>query len=160
MTDNRHGEGEIVPGLLAQLPDDERISVISGEGAYDTRGVYEASASRQADLVVPPRRNGKLWQGRTAGATERNETLRAMRRPSELTGGHYPGVGANGLLGRICQAVATREPRYHYPDWEGLTGQCFAVLRQHHCDGYRWAATFVGWRYEAHPVFGGERRGG
>ena len=40
MTDYRHGDGEIVPGLLAQLPEEERIGVISGDGAYDTRGVF------------------------------------------------------------------------------------------------------------------------
>jgi hypothetical protein len=77
MTGRRHGDGEIVPGLLAQLPEDEQIGVISGDGAYDTRGIYEASASRQADLVVPPRRNGRPWRRQTAGAGQRNETLRA-----------------------------------------------------------------------------------
>jgi len=35
MTDHRHGDSEIVPGLLAQVPKDERIGVISGDGAYD-----------------------------------------------------------------------------------------------------------------------------
>ena len=58
MTDNRHGDGEIVPGLLAQLPGDERIGVISGDGAYDTRGVYEASALRQANREC---RNFRVW---------------------------------------------------------------------------------------------------
>jgi Transposase DDE domain len=61
MTDHRRGDGEIVPGLLARLPEAERIAVISGDGAYDTRTVYEASISREADLVAPPRRNGKPW---------------------------------------------------------------------------------------------------
>ncbi len=58
MTDHRHGDSEIVPGLLAQLPEGEQIAVISGDGAYDTRAVYAASASRKAALLVPPRRNG------------------------------------------------------------------------------------------------------
>jgi hypothetical protein len=53
MMDHRHGDGDIVPGLLAQLPEGERIGVISGDGAYDLRGVYEASRARQADLVAP-----------------------------------------------------------------------------------------------------------
>lgn len=78
MTDHRHGDGEIVPGLLAQIPKDEPIGIVGGDGAYDTRGVYEASASRQATLIVPPRRNGKPWKRRTIGAAERNETLRAI----------------------------------------------------------------------------------
>ncbi|MFH5927492.1 transposase [Roseomonas xinghualingensis] len=69
MTDHRHGDGEIVPGLLARLPEGERLGMISGDGTYDTRGVYEASAACKADLVVPPRRNGKPWEARTAGAS-------------------------------------------------------------------------------------------
>jgi hypothetical protein len=60
MTDRRHGDGGIVPGLLAQVPEAERIAVLGGDGAYDTRGVYEASALRKAGLVVPPRRNSKV----------------------------------------------------------------------------------------------------
>jgi hypothetical protein len=80
VTDHRRGDGEIVPGLLARLPEAERIAVISGDGAHDTRAVCEASISREADSVVPPRRNGKPWEARTAGAGERNEALRAVRR--------------------------------------------------------------------------------
>ena len=79
MMDHRHGDGEIVPGLLTQVSKAERISVISGDGAYDTRSAYEASASREAALVVQPRRNGKPWEARTTGATERNESLRAVK---------------------------------------------------------------------------------
>ena len=79
MTDHRHGDSEILPGLLAQLPEEERIAVISGDGAYDTRAVYEASTARNSALLVPPRRNGKPWKTRTAGAGERNETLRAIK---------------------------------------------------------------------------------
>ena len=74
MTDHRHGDGdgdgdgEIVPSLLAQLHPEEQIGVISGDGAYDTRGVYEASAARGAALVVPPRRNDKPWKVHITGA--------------------------------------------------------------------------------------------
>ncbi len=79
MTDHRHGDGEILPGLLAQVPEEERIADIGGDGAYDTRTAYAASAARNAALLVPPRRNGKPWRTRTAGAGERDETLRAVR---------------------------------------------------------------------------------
>ncbi len=78
VTDHRHGDSEIVPDLLAQLPPAERIGIIGGDGAYDTRGVYEASAARGAALVVPPRRNAKPCKTRTTGAQERNESLRAI----------------------------------------------------------------------------------
>ena len=117
MTDHRHGDGEIVPGLLAQVPEDERIGVISGDGAYDTRGVYEASASRDAALVVPPRRNGKPWRGRTTGAAERNESLRAIKRLGRRlwkrwSGYHRRSIAETAMsrLKRLGERLAARDP--------------------------------------------------
>jgi hypothetical protein len=117
MTDHRRGDGGIVPGLLAQLPQAERIAVISGDGAYDTRGVHEASASREADLVVPPRRNGKPWRARTAGAGERNETLRAIRRPGRRLWKRWSGYHRRSLaetamsrLKRLGERLGARDP--------------------------------------------------
>src|ERR671916_1379614 len=37
MTDHRRGDGEVAPGLLAQVPEGEQIASLSGDGAYDTR---------------------------------------------------------------------------------------------------------------------------
>ena len=117
MTANRHGDGEIVPGLLAQLPKSERIGVISGDGAYDTRGVYEVSAACQADLVVPPRRNGKPWKKRTTGATERNETLRAIRHLGRRLWKRWSGYHRRSLaetamsrLKRLGERLSARDP--------------------------------------------------
>jgi hypothetical protein len=117
MTDHRHGDGEIVPGLLAQVPKAERIGVISGDGAYDTRGVYEASASRQADLVVPPRRNGRPWKGPTTGATERNETLRAIKHLGRRLWKRWSGYHRRSLaetamsrLERLGERLSARDP--------------------------------------------------
>lgn len=117
MTDHRHGDGEIVPGLLTQLPRAERIGVISGDGAYDTRGVYEASASRGAALVVPPRRNGKPWQARTTGAAERNESLRAIRHLGRRLWKRWSGYHRRSLaetamsrLKRLGERLSARDP--------------------------------------------------
>ncbi|WP_235925130.1 IS5 family transposase [Roseomonas harenae] len=79
MTDHWHGDGEILPDPLAQVPQGEQIASVGGDGAYDTRTAYAAAAVRNADLLVPPRRNGKPWKTPTRGACERNETLRAVR---------------------------------------------------------------------------------
>ena len=117
MTDHRHGDGEIVPDLLAQLPEEEPIGVISGDGAYDTRGVYEASASREATLVVPPRRNGKPWKVRTTGAAERNESLRAIKRLGRRLWKRWSGYHRRSLaetamsrLKRLGERLAARDP--------------------------------------------------
>ena len=111
MTDHRHGDGKIVPGLLAQLPEEERIGVISGDGAY------EASASRQADLVVPPQRNGKPWKRQTTRATERNETLRAIRHLGRRLWKRWSGYHRRSLaetamsrLKRLGERLAARDP--------------------------------------------------
>jgi hypothetical protein len=117
MTDHRHGDGEIVPGLLAQLPKVERIGIISGDGAYDTRGVYEASAAREAALVVPPRRNGKPWEARTTGAAERNESLRTIKRLGRRLWKRWSGYHRRNLaetamsrLKRLGERLSARDP--------------------------------------------------
>jgi hypothetical protein len=116
MTDHRHGDGEILPGLLAQLPEDEQIAVIGGDGAY-TRAVYAASASRHAALLVPPRRNGKPWKTRTAGADERNETLRAIRHLGRRLWKRWSGYHRRSLaetamsrLKRLGERLLARDP--------------------------------------------------
>lgn len=80
MTDHRHGDAEVLPDLLAQVPPHECVAVLCIGGAYDTWSSYAAAAARQAALVVPLRRNAKPWQAQTTGATERNETLRVVKR--------------------------------------------------------------------------------
>jgi hypothetical protein len=117
MTDHRHGDGEIVPDLLAQLPKAERIGVISGDGAYDTRGVYETSAAREAALVVPPRRNGKPWKARTTGAAERNESLRSIKRLGRRlwkcwSGYHRRSLAETAMsrLKRLGERLSARDP--------------------------------------------------
>ena len=84
MTDHRHGDGEIVPGLLAQLHPEEQIGIISGDGAYDTRGVYEASAARGAALVVPPKAQRQAVEGAyhwSGGAQREPACHQALRTP-------------------------------------------------------------------------------
>ena len=117
MTDHRHGDGEILPDLLAQLPQEEQIASISGDGAYDTRSVHEASAARKAALLVPPRRNGKPWKTQTAGAPERNETLRAIKHLGRRLWKRWSGYHRRSLaetamsrLKRLGERLAARDP--------------------------------------------------
>jgi Transposase DDE domain len=117
MTDHRHGDGEIVSGLPAQLPPEERIGVIGGDGAYDTRRAYQAAASRQAATAVPPRRNGRPRKARTTGAAERNETLRAVRRLGrrlwkKWSGHHRRSLAETAMsrLKRLGERLAARDP--------------------------------------------------
>ncbi len=117
MTDHRYGDGEIVPDLLAPLASAERIGSISGDGAYDTRGVWEACAAREAALVVPPRRNAKPWKTRTTGAQQRNESLCALRRLGRRLWKHWSGYHRRSLaetamscLKRLGERLWARDP--------------------------------------------------
>lgn len=117
VTDHRHGDSEIVPDLLAQLPPAERIGIIGGDGAYDTRGVYEASAARGAALVVPPRRNAKPCKTRTTGAQERNESLRAISHLGRRLWKRWSGYNRRSLaetamsrLKRLGERLWARDP--------------------------------------------------
>ena len=117
MTDHRHGDGEVLPDLLAQVPEGEPIADIGGDGAYDTRSAYEAAAARNAALLVPTRRNGKPWKTRTAGAGERNETLRAIRHLGRRLWKRWSGTHRRSLaetamsrIKRLGERLAARDP--------------------------------------------------
>jgi Transposase DDE domain len=117
VTDRRRGDGEVLPALLTQVPEGEQIAPIGGDGAYDTRSAYEAAAARDAALLVPPRRNGKPWKTRTAGAGERNETLRAVRYLGRRLWKRWSGYHRRSLaetavwrLKRLGERLAAHDP--------------------------------------------------
>lgn len=80
VTSNRVGDAQVLPDLLAQIPKDETISFVSGDGAYDTKDDHKAIAERGAEAIIPVRKNGKPWKENAPGAQARNETLRATQR--------------------------------------------------------------------------------
>lgn len=80
VTSSAVGDGQTLPGLLAQIPEDEAIATVGGDGAYATRGCHAAIDARGADPVIPVRRNGKAWTEDGPGVEARKETLRAMKR--------------------------------------------------------------------------------
>ncbi len=106
-----------MPDLLAQLPSAEWIGSISGDGAYDTRRVYEASAAREAALIVPTRRNARPWKRRTSGAEQRNESLRAIRHLGRRFWKRWSGYHRRSLaetamsrLKRLGERLSARDP--------------------------------------------------
>jgi hypothetical protein len=80
VTSNAVGDGQTLPDLLAQIPGDEAIVTVGGDGAYDTRACHAAIDARGADPVIPVRRNGKPWTKDGPGVDARNEALRATKR--------------------------------------------------------------------------------
>jgi hypothetical protein len=80
VTTNAIGDAPTLPDLLAQIPKDEPILSVGGDGAYDTRACHAAIAERGADAVIPVRRNGRPWTKDGPGVDARNEALRATKR--------------------------------------------------------------------------------
>ncbi len=80
VTDNSVGDAPMLPELLAQIPLDEPVASVGGDGAYDTKGCHAAIAQRGAQAVIPPRKNARPWRQTLEGAGGRNEALRACQR--------------------------------------------------------------------------------
>lgn len=79
VTSSSVGDAPMLPELLMQIPPNEPIVTVSGDGAYDTKGCHAAIAARNAAAIIPTRKNGQPWKENTSGARARNETLRATR---------------------------------------------------------------------------------
>ena len=118
----------MLPDLLGQIPQDQRIGMVTADGAYDTRACHNAVADRGAHAVIPTRRNAKPWKppvvvcrqttvGRpaTPGAEARNEILRATKNPRRAIWRRWSGyhrrnfvettllwIASNPLLGSEC----------------------------------------------------------
>ena len=61
-TSSRQGDSPLLPELLAQVPLEEMIGMVTADGAYDTRRCHDAIIDRGADAVIPIRRNGRAWK--------------------------------------------------------------------------------------------------
>ncbi len=92
-------------------------SYLRRSGSRRSAATAPASISRKADLVVPPRRNGKPWKARTAGAGERNETLRTVRRLGRRLWKRWSGYNrrspaetAMSRLKRLGERLSARDP--------------------------------------------------
>lgn len=80
VTDNAIADAPMLPHLLQQIPPDEAIASVGGDGAYDTQACHAAIALRGAMAIIPPRKNARVWKGNQTGASIRNEAVRACQR--------------------------------------------------------------------------------
>ena len=51
------GNSPLLPELLAQIPPEKTLGTETADGAYDTRRCHGAIIDRDADAVIPTRRN-------------------------------------------------------------------------------------------------------
>ncbi|THT96067.1 IS5 family transposase [Lampropedia puyangensis] len=78
VTTNDVGDSPMVESLLAQIPANEPIGTMTGDGAYDTEAVYAACQQRQITPIIPPRKRARLRKG--VAFAHRNEAVMACRR--------------------------------------------------------------------------------
>lgn len=79
-TPSRDGDSPVLPDLLDQIPEDEEIDTVTSDSAYDTRRYHAAIIARDAEVIIPMRRNGRFWKIDGHADRARNEILRASKR--------------------------------------------------------------------------------
>ena len=83
LTGNETGDNETVPSLFAQ--ETATIDAFAGDGAYDTRDVYDLCRERKVlRILIPPKKNARIWQHGNSSSPPhpRDENLRAIRKTS------------------------------------------------------------------------------
>jgi hypothetical protein len=104
VTDNSVGDAPTLPELLGQIPPDEPIASVSGDGAYDTKACHAAIVGREAQAVIPPRKNAQAWKATLAGAVVRNEALGACHRLGRSIWKKWSGYPAGAWWRPRCMA--------------------------------------------------------
>jgi hypothetical protein len=98
-TSSDKGDSPILPHLLDQIPPNELIGTVTGDGAYDTRRCHAAILGRSGTAVIPIRKNGRLWQEDCPAAKARNEILKATQRLGRSVWKRWSGYHVRS---RIC----------------------------------------------------------
>ena len=78
-TSSREGDSPVLPDLLDQIPVDQEIGTVTGDGAFDTRRCHTAILERGGTAIIPIRKNGRLWKEDCPAARARNDILRTTR---------------------------------------------------------------------------------
>ena len=81
LTESTVGDASQVPELLDQV--DGEIERFTGDGAYDTSGVYDAVSAHQdgpVKVVIPPRRGAAIFTSSTHAARSRNANVEAVEK--------------------------------------------------------------------------------
>jgi hypothetical protein len=78
-TSSDKGDSPVLPHLLDQIPPDEQLGTLTGDGAFDTRRCHTAILERGGTAIIPIRKNGRRWREDCPAAKARNEILKATQ---------------------------------------------------------------------------------
>ena len=70
LTTNNVSDSQVLGDLLDQIPHDQQIDSVYTDGAYDTKQCRQVIADRQAQAVIPPRKNAKPWKDKKTSSLE------------------------------------------------------------------------------------------
>ena len=107
----------VLPDLPDQIPEDEEIGTVTGDGAEGTRRCHSAILARGGTGIIPIRRNGRLWKEDCPAALARNDILRATRRLGRMIGKRGSGYHVRSrvearmrTLKSFGERIASRDP--------------------------------------------------
>ena len=98
MATNNVSDSQVFGNLLDQIPPDEQIDSVYTDGAYDTKYCRQVISDRQADAVIPPRKNAKLWKDKTLRSLQRNELLKKVKRLGRAIWKKWSGYHRRSLI--------------------------------------------------------------
>lgn len=82
MTHQDVHDASAMPDLLKQIPDEQAIAIVGGDGAYDTAASYQIIDARGAQPLIPPRQGAVSWPTSAPGAQARNTAIEAIAHQS------------------------------------------------------------------------------
>lgn len=119
VTPNSVGDAPMLPALLGQIDPEEVLLSVSGDGAYDTKACHEAIARREAQAIIPVRKNArKLWKENCPGASVRNEILRATWRLGRAIWKRWSGYHRRSLVEAKMRCVKLMGERVMARDFD------------------------------------------
>lgn len=98
LTENNKSDSQILPELLKQLPNDIALEAVYGDGAYDTKACRSAIASKDADAIIPPRKNAQDWKPLTTHAIDRNNLLSLVKKVGRTIWKKWSGYHLRSLV--------------------------------------------------------------
>ena len=116
-TSSDKGDSPVLPHLLAQIPPDEQIGTVTGDGAFDTRRCHSAILERGGTAIIPIRKNGRRWRENCPAAKARNEILKATQRLGRAAWKRWSGYHTRSrieakmrCLKSFGERIASRDP--------------------------------------------------
>lgn len=103
--------------LFAQIPADEEIGTVTGDGAFVTQRCHTARLDRGGTAIIPIRGNRRLWKEDCPAARVRNDILRATKRFGRATWKEWTGYHVRSrieakirCLKSFGKRIGSREP--------------------------------------------------